>query len=95
MPAFPKTVTFAGGEKTIRWTYNSGDADYLLFIPATTTPSNSFTSVTLSGSNMIIAWTGGTLESGATVLGPWTAMPNATSPATIPTTGAAKFYRLK
>ena len=80
--------------QTIRWTYNSGDADYLLFIPVKST-GNSFTSVKLTAGGITIAWTGGTLEGADVVTGPWTTMPNATSPATFPTTGTKKFYRVK
>ena len=91
----PKQVTL-GGEKTIRWTYNSGDADYLLFIPVGADPgSKAFTSFKLTGSNFVIAWTSGTLESADAVTGPWTAVAGAANPATIPVTGTMKFYRLK
>ena len=91
----PKTLTLDGSAKTFRWTYNSADADYLLFIPAGSSGGNSFTSVKLSGSNMIIEWSGGTLQSAAAVTGPWTAVPNAKSPMTVPVTGAGTFYRLQ
>lgn len=92
----PKTVTFTGGVQTIRWTYNSGDADYLLFIPAgAAPPTGGFTSVKLTGGNLVIEWTGGTLESADDILGPWATVAGASSPATIPTTGTKKFYRLK
>lgn len=91
----PKTVTFQGGEQTIRWTYNSGDADYLLFVPAGAQPTGGFSSAKLSGSNFVIAWTGGSLETADAVTGPWTAVNGATSPLTVPVSGTKKFYRLK
>ena len=54
----------------------------------------SFTSVTKSGNNIVLAWTGGSLETADAVTGPWTASA-ATSPATFPITGAKKFFRVK
>lgn len=90
----PKTVALSG-TKTVRFTMNSGDFDYIMFIPTSSTPTGGFTSVKLSGSNLVIAWSSGNLESADVITGPWTAVPNATSPATVPTTGAKKFYRLK
>jgi hypothetical protein len=90
----PKTVALSG-QKTLRFTMGSGDFDYLLLIPTTVQPTTGFSSVAVSGSNLVLAWTSGTLESADSVTGPWTAVANATSPATIPMTGTAKFYRLK
>lgn len=90
----PKTVTVSG-QKTIRWTYNSGDADYLLFIPTSGGSTAAFSSVKVSGTNLVIAWSSGNLESADSVTGPWTAVTGASSPATVPMTGAKKFYRLK
>lgn len=54
----------------------------------------SFTSVTKSGNNIVLVWTGGSLETADAVTGPWTPS-TAASPATIPITGAKKFYRVK
>jgi hypothetical protein len=54
-----------------------------------------FTSVQLVGGNLVIAWSGGTLESADTVVGPYTVVANATSPATIPVSGSMKFYRVR
>lgn len=49
-----------------------------------------------AGGNITIQWTGtGTLESADSVMGPWTAVGNASSPFTAPTSGAARFYRLR
>ncbi|MFO1501575.1 MAG: PA14 domain-containing protein [Verrucomicrobiota bacterium] len=87
-----------GGEKTIRFTVAQGaaiDQDYFMFIPAaqgTSTPG--FTSVARNGTNLVLTWASGTLETADAVTGPWTAS-NATSPATIQISGTAKFYRLK
>jgi hypothetical protein len=58
-------------------------------------PGASFTSVARQGDNLVLTWASGTLESADIVIGPWTAVPNATSPITFPFTGTAKFYRLR
>jgi hypothetical protein len=91
----PKTVALSG-QKTLRFTMDSGDFDYLLLIPTTVTPTSGFSSVAISGTNLVLTWTGGgALEAADAVTGPWTAVANATSPATVPMSGAMKFYRLK
>lgn len=54
-----------------------------------------FTSVARNGNNLVLTWSSGTLESADAVTGPWTAVPGASSPATIPITGTVKFYRLR
>ena len=54
-----------------------------------------FASFAKTGSNLVLTWTAGTLEEAASVTGPWTAVANATSPATVAITGAQKFLRLK
>lgn len=89
----PKTVTFTGGEQTIRWTYNSGDADYLLFIPVSG-GGQGFTSISVSDGNLHLEWSSGSLNSADLVTGPW-APENKTSPASIPMTEKQKFYLLK
>ena len=57
--------------------------------------SGGFTSITHSGNSVVIAWSGGKLQSADAVSGPWTPMPSATSPLTV-TLGVEhqKFYRL-
>jgi hypothetical protein len=55
-----------------------------------------FTSVTRSGSNILIEWTGtATLESADALSGAWTPVAGATSPYPAANTGAAKFFRLR
>jgi hypothetical protein len=44
--------------------------------------------------NAIISWSSGTLVSSTNVTGPYTAVSGATSPYTVPTTGAAAFYQV-
>ncbi|MBL9125991.1 MAG: hypothetical protein JNL97_00020 [Verrucomicrobiales bacterium] len=49
-----------------------------------------------SGSKITLTWTGsGTLESAASVVGPWSTVPGATSGIQVDATGAAAFYRIK
>jgi hypothetical protein len=94
------TVTNWVGEKTLRVMVLPGSSspnfDYLLFVP--TTPrentSSGFTSVTLVGNNLVLTWTSGVLEEADDVMGPWQPVPNATSPYSVPVSGAHKFYRL-
>lgn len=92
-----KTVQL-GGKNTIRWNYNSGDADYLVFVPASgggTQPK--FTSIVKNADGTItVTWEGGgTLQAGATVLGPWQDVTGATSPYTLTPTAQMLFGRLK
>ncbi|HZV33144.1 MAG TPA: LamG-like jellyroll fold domain-containing protein [Verrucomicrobiae bacterium] len=48
-----------------------------------------------SGKNVELTWSPGTLQSSPSVMGPYTNVPNASSPYTITPTGAALFYRLQ
>ncbi len=96
------TVTNWTGVKTFRVTMlpdSAEDMDYFMFVPAGgdggPPVGNTFASVTRSGTNLVLTWTAGTLESADNVTGPWTAVANGTSPATVPITGTAKFYRLR
>ncbi|MBI2926765.1 MAG: Ig-like domain-containing protein [Verrucomicrobia bacterium] len=88
-------VVALGGEQTVRFTMDSGDFDYLLFVPSEEVPPPQprFTSVTLQGQNVIVEWTGeGVLEaSDRLVGGTWTPLPTATSPFTI-TVGAGQTW---
>jgi hypothetical protein len=65
------------------------------YLPPTPVTGPEFTSAALVGGNLVIAWSTGVLESAETITGPWTVVPDATSPATIPTTGTQRFYRLR
>jgi large repetitive protein len=66
--------------------------------PGTTTvtviPPASLT-IQLSGGNVIVSWSGGTLESTTNASGPWTDRGAATSPLTNPPAGLQEFYRLR
>jgi hypothetical protein len=49
-----------GGLNTIRWNYNSGDSDYIVFVPATATPVGPMiTGVTVVDGSITVTWTGG------------------------------------
>jgi len=48
-----------GGLSTIRWGYDSGDAQYLVFVPATVADEVVITDVTREGNSVTVTWTGG------------------------------------
>jgi len=50
---------------------------------------------TRSGNNLILTWSQGTLQSASTVNGQYTDISTATSPWTVPLSGAQQFYRVK
>jgi Cobalt transport protein len=54
-----------------------------------------FSSVTLSGGQLTLSWTTGTLASGPTINGTFTPVAGATSPFKVAPTGTATFYILK
>ena len=86
-----------GGTQTIRWTYNSGDADYLVFIPADGGTAVGSASITLSGGNVVIAENppGTAIVQMTTSLvgGTWTDV--GAAPQTVPVTGTTVYFRLK
>jgi hypothetical protein len=54
------------------------------------------TGITLAGGNVTIEWTGGgTLETAASVTGPWSDVAGASSPHSTPATEAAAFFRVR
>jgi hypothetical protein len=61
--------------------------------PVNTQPP-AFSSIARSGGNVVLTYSG-TLQSADTVIGSWSAVPGATSPATVPITGTKKFYRVQ
>ncbi|MBI4658633.1 MAG: hypothetical protein HY735_07260 [Verrucomicrobia bacterium] len=65
------------------------------FAPPSPPTALNFTKVAKAGSDLVLEWSGGTLESADEVIGPWSAVANARSPATIPIAGNKKFYRLR
>ncbi|MDA1278105.1 MAG: PA14 domain-containing protein [Verrucomicrobia bacterium] len=90
------------GKQTVRWSTLPGanqDIDYMMFIPAVMGSGgggggSTISGVSLSGGSIKFTFTG-TLESADSVIGPWTAVPNAASPASIPVVGDKKFYRVR
>jgi hypothetical protein len=49
----------------------------------------------ISGGNLVLTWSQGTLQSASQVTGPYTDITSATSPYTVPRTAAQQFYRVK
>jgi hypothetical protein len=92
------TVSMAGVQ-TLRLTMDSGDYDYFLLVPATQTEVTipKFSKVGVTGSSITIEWTGGgTLIASDTVNGTYSAVAgNPASPATVPASGKAKFFRIQ
>jgi hypothetical protein len=87
-----------GGLQTVRFNLGSGDFDYLLFVPqAVVDGKPKFSKITISGSNLVIEWSGGgTLVASDVVIGPYTPVTgNPPSPATIPISGAARFFGIR
>lgn len=85
-----------GGTQTVQFQGNSGDYDYLLFVPGTAPLRIS--KIQVSGSNLLITWSGGgTLESTTTLGGTWTAVAGSPgSPATVPIgTNKTLYFRIK
>ncbi|MHB8521776.1 MAG: PA14 domain-containing protein [Limisphaerales bacterium] len=62
----------------------SGDWDYMVFVPAKTLGPQ-FSSIQVSGANVIVTWSGGgTLQQAPALGGTWTDLTGKTSPATVP-----------
>ena len=58
-------------------------------------PAPKFTGFQIQGASLLLEWTGaGRLQSTASLPGPWTDVPNATSPFTDARTGPQRFYRV-
>lgn len=85
-----------GGKHTVRWTYNSGDADYLLFIPVGEPAGEvGSASISRSGGSVTISEVppgGAMVQSAPSVLGPWTNVGPA--PQSVAASGAAMYFRL-
>jgi hypothetical protein len=65
--------------------------------PSTNVVNNlNITGITAAGGNVTIQWTGGgTLQSASGVTGPWADVPGKASPATVPASGGAGFFRIR
>jgi hypothetical protein len=87
-----------GGKQTIRWNYNGGDAEYLLFIPVSGgggAPAIDSIVKNADGS-LTITWTGGgTLQAAPAVTGPWQDVTGATSPYKLTPSAAMLYGRIR
>ncbi len=88
------------GEQTVRFTMDSGDFDYLLFVPAgAVVQKPQFSSIKANTDGTItIVWTGGgTLQAAASLTAPvvWQDVTGATSPYTFKPTATQLFGRIK
>jgi len=81
------------GVQTLRYTVeaNGGDVNYLMFVPAA--PVGPRLTVSRSGNNVTVSWTGGQLQSAPAITGPWTTDAAATSPTTFNNTTGMRFFR--
>jgi hypothetical protein len=92
-------VVSLSGVQTVRFGGNSGDYDYLLFVPGAA--QLKFNAPTLSGTQFSISWTGsGTLQEASVLTGQasdWSNTTGVTGSSYTATVGATgnKFYRLK
>jgi hypothetical protein len=94
-----KKVVSMGGVQTVRFTMDSGDFDYLVFVPVgppvSEGPKFSGISVNANGS-ISIAWEGGgTLQAAPSVTGPWQDVAGATSPYTFTPSTSMMFGRIR
>jgi hypothetical protein len=90
-----KTVEI-GGLNTIRWNYDSGDSDYLVFVPASVPDQPGQAQISVSASNVVISENppgASTVQSAPSIIGPWTDV--GAAPQTVPVEGAAQYFRLK
>jgi hypothetical protein len=92
----PLSETNVVGSVTNVTPAGAGDWDFMVFVPATA-QGPTITGVQLSGTNLIITWTGGgTLQSATSVIGPWSDVAGASSPYSADTTAASMtFYRIR
>jgi hypothetical protein len=88
----PKTVEL-GGTVTLRWSYDSGDSEYLLFYPASTVTQPTISAGTNPQGQPVLTYTG-VLYGASTIDGAYTPVAGATSPFTVTGgAGTAGFYR--
>lgn len=63
---------------------------------STQEPQPEFTMVSAGDGNMSFSWTGeGTLQEATMITGPWTTAASQANPQTVPTTGQARFFRIR
>jgi hypothetical protein len=84
-----------GGVQTVRFNQDSGDIDYLLFVPVGVARPKLDIKLNANGS-ITVSWEGGgMLQAAPTVLGPWVDVPTAASPYTFTPTEKMLFGRIK
>lgn len=91
LPTNSIPITVAG--KATTTLDGNGDWDYMVFVPVSNRPVIS--EVERSGNNLVITWSNGSTLESTTDFIMWSPVPGATSPATVPITGTAKFFRVK
>ena len=80
-----------GGAGGVFWMDN-----FKVGAPAVVTPTPSRLTIVRDQNNVTVSWTGtGALEQAPSLSGPWTAVPGATSPQSIPITAQRQFYRVR
>ncbi len=86
-----------GGVQTLRVNLGSGDVDYVILVPATATDAPKFTGIVRNADgSLTLQWTGGgTLQSAASVTGPWQDVAGATSPYKLTPAGGQLFGRIR
>ena len=92
----------AGGNIGRRW--NGGIDEVMIFNKALSgtevnalylgVPATATVSIVNNGSNVTVTWPGGTLQQATNLIGSWSTVTGATSPYTVSSTNAAKFYRV-
>ncbi len=93
-PGGEVAVIHLDGATSLRYNADSGDSDYLTFVPADALGAISGT-VNNHDGTVTITWTGpGALEVADDVTGPWVKVPGATSPLTAPVDRPHRFARI-
>jgi hypothetical protein len=97
-PAGCVAVVHLAGTTSLRYNADSGDSDFLTFVPAVqlTGPAGTITSIKYNGDGTVtLTWTGaGELDVADNITGPWMTIPGATSPLTVPADRPHRFARL-
>jgi hypothetical protein len=97
-PAGCVAVVHLAGTTSLRYNADSGDGDYLTFVPAVqlTGSAGTITSIKYNGDGTVtLTWTGaGELDVADNITGPWMTIPGATSPLTVPADRPHRFARL-
>jgi hypothetical protein len=88
-----------GGTATIRWNYDGGDVDYLVFVPATPSVDEVTVTAVRNGNQVTITSdpaalpAGWVLQTAPSINGPWTTQPGATTPISVDIGAGNAFLR--